>query len=60
MQNWHLFGMTIFEMYYYFWFWSIFGWVMEVVDRTLETGGFENRGFMNGPYCPIYGFGVIG
>ncbi len=60
MQNWHLFGMTLFEMYYYFWFWSIFGWVMEVVDRTLETGGFENRGFMNGPYCPIYGFGVIG
>lgn len=60
MQNWHLFEMTIFEMYYYFWFWSIFGWVMEVVDRTLETGGFENRGFMNGPYCPIYGFGVIG
>lgn len=60
MQNWHLFGMSIFEMYYYFWFWSIFGWVLEVVDRTIETGGFENRGFMNGPYCPIYGVGVIG
>lgn len=60
MQNWHLLGMSVFEMYYYFWFWSIFGWVLEVVDRTLETGGFENRGFMNGPYCPIYGVGVIG
>lgn len=60
LQNWHLFGMTIFEMYYYFWFWSIFGWFLEVVVRTVETGGFENRGFMNGPYCPIYGVGVIG
>ncbi len=60
MQNWYLFGMTIFEMYYYFWFWSIFGWFLEVIVRTVETGGFENRGFMNGPYCPIYGVGVIG
>jgi uncharacterized membrane protein len=32
---------------------------MEVIVRTLETGGFENRGFLNGPICPIYGFGVI-
>ncbi len=60
MQNWHLFGMTVFEIYYYFWFWSIFGWFFEVIVRTVETGGFENRGFMNGPYCPIYGVGVIG
>lgn len=60
MENWNLLGMSVFEMYFYFWFWSIFGWILEVVDRTLETGGFENRGFMNGPYCPIYGVGVIG
>ena len=52
-------GNTVFELYYYFLWWSVFGWFLEVVDRTLETGGFENRGFLNGPICPIYGFGVI-
>ena len=25
----------------------------------MEHGRFINRGFLNGPYCPIYGFGVI-
>ncbi|WP_049963014.1 putative ABC transporter permease [Ruminococcus sp. HUN007] len=50
---------TVFELFFYFLWWSVFGWFLEVVDRTLETGGFENRGFLNGPICPIYGFGVI-
>jgi len=50
---------TVFELFYYFLWWSVFGWFMEVIVRTLETGGFENRGFLNGPICPIYGFGVI-
>ena len=50
---------TVFELYFYFLWWSVFGWFLEVVDRTLETGGFEYRGFLNGPICPIYGFGVI-
>lgn len=49
---------TLFELFYYFCWWSVFGWFLEVVVRTLETGGFENRGFLNGPFCPIYGFGV--
>lgn len=52
-------GNTIFELFFYFLWWAVFGWFLEVVDRTLETGGFENRGFLNGPICPIYGFGVI-
>ncbi len=27
--------------------------------QAVELGKFINRGFLNGPYCPIYGFGVI-
>ncbi len=55
-----IFHITLLEAFFYFTFWSIFGWAMEVVVRTIETGEFENRGFLNGPYCPIYGFGVLG
>ncbi len=33
---------------------------MEVVYAALVLGQFVNRGFLNGPVCPIYGFGVIG
>lgn len=27
--------------------------------QAVEHGKFINRGFLNGPYCPIYGVGVI-
>lgn len=32
---------------------------MEVIYATVETGKFVNRGFLNGTYCPIYGFGAL-
>lgn len=54
------FQMSFFQMFYYFCFWSVFGWFFEVILRSIETGGFENRGFLNGAFCPIYGFGVLG
>lgn len=59
MHNIYFLGSSLFEISFYFFYWSLFGWVMEVIVRTLETGGFENRGFLNGPVCPIYGFGVL-
>lgn len=31
---------------------------MEVSYAVLNTGRFKNRGFLNGPVCPIYGFGM--
>ena len=31
---------------------------MEVVFCTVRTGKLVNRGFLNGPVCPIYGFGM--
>lgn len=40
-------------------FWSIIGWGIEVCWMTLETGEYQNRGFLNMPMCPIYGFGVL-
>ena len=39
---------------------SILGWGMEVTLKFIQYHRFINRGFLIGPYCPIYGFGVVG
>lgn len=36
---------------------AIIGWCMEVIYAAVDDGKFVNRGFLNGPVCPIYGFG---
>lgn len=38
---------------------SFLGWCVEVSFAALTSGRFVNRGFLNGPLCPIYGFGVV-
>lgn len=32
---------------------------MEVVCKLIQFRRFINRGFLIGPYCPIYGFGSV-
>lgn len=46
-------------MLLYFAFYAFVGWCIEVIYMTLELGEFQNRGFLFGPICPIYGFGVV-
>lgn len=38
---------------------AFIGWCVEVIYATVYTGKFVNRGFLNGPYCPVYGIGMI-
>lgn len=38
---------------------SFAGWVLESVCKTIEQKKAVNSGFLNGPFCPIYGFGAI-
>lgn len=38
---------------------SVLGWVMEVTCKLFQFHRFINRGFLIGPYCPIYGFGAV-
>ena len=38
---------------------SFLGWIMECTFGVIEKHKFVNRGFLIGPYCPIYGMGVI-
>ncbi|MGN0776829.1 MAG: putative ABC transporter permease [Candidatus Ventricola sp.] len=38
---------------------AFLGWVMEVLCQLVQFRRFINRGFLIGPYCPIYGFGAV-
>lgn len=42
-----------------FFIYAFLGWCVEVVYAAVNHGKFVNRGFLNGPVCPIYGFGVV-
>ena len=49
-------------MYIYCWYFFIFaflGWCAEVTYAAVRQRRFVNRGFLNGPVCPIYGFGIV-
>lgn len=49
-------------MYQFLWIFFIYaflGWCTEVSYAALVSGKFVNRGFLNGPVCPIYGLGVV-
>lgn len=52
-------GMTYYEICFYFLFYSVAGWVIEVVYHAVRLGKVVNRGFLNGPVCPVYGFGAL-
>lgn len=47
------------EYIIYFFIYSFLGWLMEVLCKLFEKKKFINRGFLVGPICPIYGFGVL-
>ena len=42
-----------------FFFCSFLGWCMEVICKLIQLRRFINRGFLLGPWCPIYGFGAV-
>ncbi len=42
-----------------FMIYSFIGWFIEVIDIFLITKKWINRGFLLGPYCPIYGYGSL-
>ena len=46
---------------YFIWFilYSTLGWVYESIYCSIKHKKLINRGFLNGPYCPIYGSGAI-
>ena len=54
-----IFGYSLYELFWFFTIYSVLGWCSEVIFCTVNTGKLVNRGFLNGPVCPIYGFGML-
>lgn len=43
----------------YFFFYAFAGWVWESAYVSVLSGQWVNRGFLHGPFIPIYGFGAV-
>lgn len=51
--------MTIIYNYIlWFFIYAVAGWVWEEIITSIPAKKLLNRGFLIGPYCPIYGFGA--
>jgi uncharacterized membrane protein len=42
-----------------FMIYSFLGWLCESIYCSIPVRKFINRGFLTGPFCPIYGAGAI-
>ena len=52
-------GMTYYQIFWYFMIYSFAGSCIEVIFHVFSVGKIINRGFLCGPVCPVYGFGVL-
>lgn len=52
-------GGEVYQILWFFLIYAFLGWCVEVCFVSINTKQFVNRGFLNGPVCPIYGFGVV-
>ena len=51
--------LTFYELSAFFFIYGFLGWCTEVCFQALSRGKLINRGFLNGPICPIYGVSVV-
>ena len=51
---------SIYQLLWLFLIYSFLGWCVEVSFVAVTSGRVVNRGFLNGPVCPIYGVGMLG
>ena len=50
---------TFYELVWLYYIYSFIGWVAEAGVAAYKRHTFVNRGFVNGPLCPIYGAGAV-
>lgn len=54
-----LLGYTWIQWLFFFFFYCFFGWCFESTYVSLKSKKFVNRGFIRGPFLPIYGSGAL-
>lgn len=59
MWNLSVMGVDFYHIINWFIIYSFFGWVWETCYVSIKTGKYVNRGFINGPFCTIYGCGAV-
>ena len=52
-------GYTWIQWLFFFFFYSFFGWCFESTYVSLHEKRFVNRGFIRGPFLPLYGTGAL-
>lgn len=52
-------NLTFFGWFLLFLLYSSCGWLIEVVKTRIDDKKWVNRGFLIGPYCPIYGYAAV-
>lgn len=50
---------TFYELSWFYFLYSFIGWCAEVCAAAIHKKKFVNRGFVMGPFCPIYGAGAV-
>ena len=58
MSRYQFAGYDLYHLVAGFFLFSIIGWMVESVYMSLCNRKLTNRGFMSGPFCPIYGVGA--
>ena len=51
--------MVLLKLFLYFIIYSVIGWIYESILCSVLERKLVNRGFLNGPLCPIYGTGAM-
>ncbi len=54
-----LFHLEFYYVFYIFILYGFFGWIYESCLVSIQKKALINRGFLNGPIIPIYGFGAL-
>lgn len=50
--------MLVYKYIVWIFLYSVAGWTYETILCSVCEQRLVNRGFLNGPYCPVYGFGA--
>lgn len=58
LYKYHLAGYDLYHLIACFFLFSIIGWMVESIYMSFCNKKLTNRGFMTGPFCPIYGVGA--